>query len=179
MIASLRLLLVATLLTGACGRRELDKQSRDAIKLQRINAVTDEIARMGQEDFPGKTCGPASVAGANIVVFATADACLSCLEVGAFLRDVTRRGVSVPDRIVVTPAGDVDEVCEYLRREKALWRVAGIPEERLPISRMPQGIVYIETEPDGVIRRLEHATTPLELAELVFPRADGGMSANP
>ncbi len=134
---------------------------------------------MGRLDLPGAECGPPPAAGETVVVFATANQCLSCLEVGALLRDVTRRGVFVPDRVVVTPAAHSREVCEYLRREKVRWRVVGIAEEHLPAARAPRGIVYFELEPDGRIRRREHAATPLELAAIVLPRPGAAPPAKP
>lgn len=114
-----------------------------------------------------------------MVVFATADLCLSCLQVGALLRDLARRGVPAAEAVVVTPAAHSREVCDYLRREKVRWRVVGIAEERLPAARAPRGIVYFELEPDGGIRRREHAATPLELAAIVLPQPGAAAPAHP
>lgn len=125
---------------------------------------------MGRLDLPGADCGPPPATGRNVVVFATADLCLSCLEVGALLRDLARRGIPAPEAVVVTPAAHSREVCDYLRREKVRWRVVGITEEHLPAARVPRGIVYFELEPDGRIRRREHAATPVELAAIVLPK---------
>lgn len=113
------------------------------------------------------------------MVFATADLCLSCLEVGALLRDVARRGAPVPDRAVVTPAAHSREVCDYLRREKVRWRVVGIAEEDFPAARAPHGIVYFELEPDGRISRREQAATPLELAGIILPEPGAAAPAQP
>lgn len=134
---------------------------------------------MGRLDLPGADCGPPPAAGLNLVVFATADLCLSCLEVGSLLRDLTRRGAPAPDRTVVTPAAHSREVCDYLRREKVRWRVVGIAEEHLSAARAPRGIVYFELEPDGRIRRREHAATPLELAAIVLPKPGAAAPGQP
>lgn len=133
---------------------------------------------MGRMDLPGADCGPPPAGGVNVVVFATADLCLSCLEVGALLRDLTRQGVPAPDRAVVTPASHAREVCDYLRREKVRWRVVGIAEDRLAASRTPRGIVYFELEPDGRIRRREHAATPHDLAAAVLPTSGAAAPAH-
>lgn len=114
-----------------------------------------------------------------MVVFATADLCLSCLEVGALLRDLTRRGISAPDRAVLTPAAHSRQVCDYLRPEKVRWRVVGIAEEHLPAALAPRGVVYFELEPDGRIRRREHASTPLDLAAIVLPNPGAAAPAQP
>jgi hypothetical protein len=114
-----------------------------------------------------------------MVVFATADLCLSCLEVGALLRDLDRRGPPAPDRTVVTPAAHSREICDYLRREKVRWRVVGIAADRLPEARAPRGIVYFEQEPDGRIRRREYAATPLELSAIILPTAGAAAPAHP
>jgi hypothetical protein len=158
------------LLLGACGNTASEPRAVRASEQQRVEALTAEVVRMGRMDLPGAHCGPPPAAGLNAVVFATADLCLSCLEVGALLRDITRRGVPAPDRVVVTPAAHSREVCDYLRREKVRWRVVGIAEEDLSAGRVPRGIVYFELEPDGRIRRREHAATPLDLAATILPK---------
>jgi hypothetical protein len=165
------------LLLCACGKT--GPRSGQASEQQRVEALSAEVIRMGRLDLPGADCGPPPAAGRNVVVFATADLCLSCLEVGALLRDLTRRGVSAPDRAVVTPAAHSREVCDYLRREKVRWRVVGIAEEHLPAARAPRGIVYFELEPDGRIRRREHAATPHELAEVIVPKPGAAAPAQP
>jgi hypothetical protein len=167
------------LLLCACGDTAPEPPSRQAAEQQRVEALSAEVVRMGRLDLPGADCGPPSVAGRNLVVFATADLCLSCLEVGALLRDITRRGVPAPDRAVVTPASHSREVCDYLRREKVWWRVVGIAEAQLPATRAPRGIVYFELEPDGRIRRREHAATPLELSEIIVPKPGAVAPAQP
>ncbi|HLM69753.1 MAG TPA: hypothetical protein VK358_19575 [Longimicrobium sp.] len=168
---------VLLLLLGACGDSNL--RSRQVSEQQRIEDLSAEVVRMARLDLPGAACGPAPAAGRNVVVFATADLCLSCLEVGALLRDITRRGVTAPDRAVVTPAAHAREVCDYLRREKVRWRVVGISEEHLPAARAPRGIVYFELEPDGRVRRREHAATPLHLAAIVLPKPGAAAPAHP
>lgn len=170
---------VLLLLLGACGDTTPDPRSGQHSEQQRIEALSAEVVRMARLDLPGAACGPAPAAGRNVVVFATADLCLSCLEVGALLRDVTRRGVPAPDRAVVTPAAHAREVCDYLRREKVRWRVVGIAEEHFPAARAPRGIVYFELEPDGRIRRREHAPTPLHLAQIVLPQPGAAAPAQP
>lgn len=170
---------VLVLLLGACGDTGPDARSEPDSEQQRVEELSAEVVRMARLDLPGAHCGPAPAAGRNVVVFATADLCLSCLEVGALLRDVTRRGVPVPDRAVVTPAAHAREVCDYLRREKVRWRVVGIAQERLPAARAPRGIIYFELEPDGSIRRREHAATPFELAELIVPKAGAAAPTQP
>lgn len=134
---------------------------------------------MGRLDLPGADCGPPPAADRNVVVFATADLCLSCLEVGVLLRDLTRRGVSAPDRVVATPAAHSREVCDYLRREKVRWRVVGIAEKYFPAAGAPRGIVYFELEPDGRISRREQAATPLELAGIILPEPGPAAPAQP
>jgi hypothetical protein len=167
------------LLLSACGDTAPEPGSERASEQQRVEALSAQVVRMGRLDLPGDHCGPPPAAGRNTVVFATADLCLSCLEVGALLRDITRRGVPAPDRVVVTPAAHSREVCDYLRREKVRWRVIGIAEEDLPAGRVPRGIVYFELEPDGRIRRREHAATPLHLAAIILPRPGAATPANP
>lgn len=176
-MTSLRAVAAATLLLlCACADPAPDKQNSEQ---QRIEALSAQVVRMGRLDLPGADCGPPPAAGWNVVVFATADLCLSCLEVGALLRDLTRRGVPAPDRTIVTPAAHVREVCDYLRREKVRWRVVGIAEEDLPAVRAPRGIVYFELEPDGRIRRREHAATPIELAEIIAPKPGAAATGQP
>lgn len=170
---------VLLLLLGACGDAAPAPRSEPDSEPQRVKALSAEVVRMARLDLPGAACGPAPAAGPSVVVFATADLCLSCLEVGALLRDITRRGVAVADRAVVTPAAHAREVCDYLRREKVRWRVVGIAQERLPAARTPRGIVYFELEPDGRIRRREHAAVPFELTELVIPTPARPRRANP
>jgi len=146
---------------------------------QRIETLSAEVVRLGGLDLPGAACGPPSIPGQNVVVFATADQCLSCLEVGALLRDLTRRGIPAPEAIIVTPAAHSREVCDYLRREKVRWRVVGIADEQLSEARAPRGIVYFELEPDGRIRRREHAATPLELATIILSQAGAAEPVHP
>jgi hypothetical protein len=169
----------ALLLLCACGGTAPDAPSGRVSEQQRIEALSAEVTRMGRQDLPGAACGPPPSAGRNVVVFATADLCLSCLQVGAVLRDMTRQGVSAPDRTVVTPAAHSREVCDYLRREKVRWRVVGIAESRLPAAQAPRGIVYFELEADGRIRRREHAATPLQLAEIVGPESGAAAPGHP
>jgi hypothetical protein len=88
----------ALLLLCACGGTAPDAPSGRVSEQQRIEALSAEVTRMGRQDLPGAACGPPPAAGRNVVVFATADLCLSCLQVGAVLRDMTRQGVSAPDR---------------------------------------------------------------------------------
>ncbi|HEX6040488.1 hypothetical protein [Longimicrobium sp.] len=174
----LRAAATATLLfVCACGSTV--PRSTEALEQQRVEALSAEVVRMGRLDLPGTECGLAPAAGANVVVFATADLCLSCLEAGALLRDLTRRGLPAPEGVVLTPATHTREVCEYLRREKVRWRVVGLSGERLPAARAPRGIVYFELEPDGRIRRREHAATPLELAAMVLSRPGAVAPAHP
>lgn len=177
---------VLLLLFGACGDpgphpRSEPHSERQGVEeeQQRIEELSAEVIRMARLDLPGAACGPAPAAGRKVVVFATADLCLSCLEVGALLRDVTRRGVPVPDRAVVTPAAHAREVCDYLRREKVRWRVVGIAQERIPAARAPRGLIYFELESDGRLRRREHAATPFELAELIVPKSGAAAPAQP
>lgn len=167
------------LLVCACGNAAPDPPAGRDSEQQRIEALSAEVARIGRLDLPGAACGPPPAAGRNVVVFATADLCLSCLQVGALLRDVTRRGAAAPDRAVVTPAAHAREVCDYLRLEKVRWRVVGIPEEHLSAARAPRGIVYFELEADGRIRRREHAATPLQLAEIIVPEPGAATPAQP
>jgi hypothetical protein len=167
------------LLLSACGNTAPEPRSGRASEQQRVEALSAQVVRMGRLDLPGAHCGPPPVAGRNAVVFATADLCLSCLEAGALLRDITRRGVPAPDRAVVTPTAHLREVCDYLRREKVRWRVVGIADEDLPAGRVPRGIVYFELEPDGRIRRREHAATPLDLAAIILPGPGAPAPAQP
>jgi hypothetical protein len=167
------------LLFCACGDPAPRPPSGRDAERQRVEALSAEVVRMGPLDLAAADCGPPPAAGRNLVVFATADLCLSCLEVGALLRDIDRRGVPAPDHTVVTPAAHAGEVCDYLRREKVRWRVVGIAEEHLPVARAPRGIVYFELEPDGRIYRREHAATPLELSAIVLPRPGAGAPAQP
>lgn len=169
----------ATLLLGACRDTAPAPPSGPAAEEQRVEALSAQVVRMGRLDLPGTDCGPPPAAGPTVVVFATADLCLSCLEVGALLRDLTRRGVAAPDRAVVTPAAHAREVCDYLRREKVRWRVVGIAEEHLPADHAPRGIVYFELQADGRIRRREHAATPLALAAMVLPEPGVAAPAHP
>jgi hypothetical protein len=171
--------LATLLLLSACGDAAPEPRSGRELEQERVEALSAEVVRLGRLDLPGAQCGPPPAAGPNVVVFATADLCLSCLEVGAMLRDLTRRGVPAPDRAVVTPAAHTREVCDYLRREKVRWRVVGIEEEQLPAARAPRGLVYFELEPDGRIRRREHASTPLEMAERVVPPSGAAAPAEP
>ena len=175
----LRRVVPAALLLFACGEPAPAPKSDSASEQQRVEALSAHIVRMGRLDLPGADCGSPAVEGRNVVVFATADMCLSCLEVGALLRDLTRRGVPVPDRAVVTPAAHTREVCDYLRRQKVRWRVVGIAEEDLPATHAPRGIVYFELEPDGRIRRRERAATPLALAAIVLPESGVASPAQP
>lgn len=167
------------LLLCACGNTAPEPRSAQDSEQQRIEALSAEVVRMGRLDLPGADCGPPPAAGRTVVVFATADLCLSCLEVGALLRDLARQGLPAAEAVVVTPAAHTREVCEYLRREKVRWRVVGIAEEALPAARAPRGIVYFELEPDGRIRRREHAATPLELAAIVLPKPGAAAPAQP
>ena len=96
---------------------------------------------------------------------------------GAFLRDLVRRGVVVQDRVLVTPTSQTGEVCEYLRREKLRWRVVGLTEDRLAPWHTPHAIVYFETTADGRIRRVVHAATPDELRETVLPETGTSVPA--
>lgn len=164
------------LLLGAC--ENTSPPSGDASEQQRVEALSAHVVRMGQMSLAEADCGPPTTSGPTMVVFATADLCLSCLEVGALLRDLTRQGPFVPDRAVLTPAAHA-EVCDYLRREKVRWRVVGIAEEHLPGARTPRGIVYFELEQDGRIRRREHAATPLELSARVRSRHGAAAPAHP
>lgn len=176
----LRAAVTATLLLlAACGSATPEASSGRAAEQQRVEALSAQVVRMGRLDLPGADCGPPPAAGGNLVVFATADLCLSCLEVGAMLRDLTRSGPPAPDRAVITPAAHSREVCDYLRREKVRWRVVGIAEKDLPATRAPRGVVYFELEPDGRIRRREHAATPRELAAIVLPHAGAVAPAQP
>jgi hypothetical protein len=146
---------------------------------QRIEALSAEVVRLGRMDLPDADCGPPPVAGENVVVFATADLCLSCLEVGRLLRDIARQGIPAQEAVVVTPAAHSREVCDYLRREKVRWRVVGIAEERLPEAHTPRAIVYFELQADGRTRRREHAPTPLDLAAIILPRPGAGAPGHP
>lgn len=163
----------------ACGDTAPDPGSASETEQQRIEALSAEVVRMGRLDLPGAGCGPPPAAGRTVVVFATADLCLSCLEVGALFRDLARQGLPAEEAVVVTPAAHSREVCEYLRREKVRWRVVGIAEERLAAAHAPRGIVYFELEPDGRIGRREHAATPHDLAAIVLPRPGAAVPAHP
>jgi hypothetical protein len=57
--------------------------------------------------------------------------------------------------------------------------VVGIEESRLPAAQAPRGIVYFELEPDGRIRRREHAATPLQLAEIVVLESGAAAPGHP
>lgn len=144
---------------------------------ERIATLSAEVVRLGRTGLRQAECGPPASHRPQTLVFATADLCLSCLEAGALLRDLTRRGLS-GDGAVITPTAHAREVCDYLRNEKVRWRVVGIAEDRLPADRAPRGIVYFELEPDGRIRRREHAATPLELAEIIIPKRDAAEAAS-
>jgi hypothetical protein len=178
-VTAFRASAAALLLLCGCGDPAPEPRSSPASESRRIEALSAEAARMARADFAGSVCGPPSTAGRTVAVFATADLCLSCLEAGALLREVTRKGLSVSDRVVVTPAAHAREVCDYLRREKVRWRVVGITGDLLPEPSTPRSIVYFELEPDGRIHRRAHAATPLELQALVVPRAGAAAPASP
>ncbi|HEU0014960.1 MAG TPA: hypothetical protein VFQ45_14830 [Longimicrobium sp.] len=129
-----------------------------------LAALTAETLRVVRGTAQ-RACGPAPEVAAVQAVYLTADKCLSCLEIGAMMRELTRDAAAPGQTVVVAPAGHAGEVCGYLRREKVKVPVYAIPGSRLGRSGPPGDLVYFRLDAAGRLLERIAAFAPSDLTE--------------
>lgn len=76
------------------------------------------------------------------VLFVTAQACLTCRDVGFLVRRLAQRSTSTDTRLLlVTPAQDSAAVTAFLRQERASVPLILVPESVAP-GLMRQSVIY-------------------------------------
>lgn len=126
-------------------------------------AVAAGRARAGC-DRPAPATAPAAL------IAITARQCLSCLEVGAMLRDAERhaRGTGA-DMRVAAREDEAEEVCAFVGREKVRMPVLLLPPDAMPVvdSTSAGSLLYVVLNPDASLRLVKAARSGPQLLQQI------------